>query len=67
MDCVFTLIERESPIGNVTTIGIDLAKSVFSVHGVDALGHEVLRRTPRRHQLSAFIAQQLLVRRGNHD
>ena len=42
---------------NVTTVGIDLAESVFSVHGVDALGHEVLRRTLRRHQLSAFIAQ----------
>jgi transposase len=42
---------------NVTTIGIDLAKSVFSLHGVDALGHEVLRRTLRRNQLSAFLAQ----------
>ena len=42
---------------NVTTIGIDLAKSVFSVHGVDACGREVLRRTLRRHQLMAFVAQ----------
>jgi transposase len=42
---------------NVTTIGIDLAKSVFSLHGVDALGQEVLRRTLRRNQLNAFIAQ----------
>ena len=42
---------------NVTTIGIDLAKSVFSLHGVDAAGQEVLRRTLRRSQLTAFIAQ----------
>ena len=42
---------------NVTTVGIDLAKSVFSLHGVDAAGHEVLRRTVRRNQLVAVIAQ----------
>jgi transposase len=42
---------------NVTTIGIDLAKSVFSLHGVDAHGQTVLRRTVRRHQLGALIAQ----------
>jgi hypothetical protein len=32
----------------VTTVGIDLAKSVFSLHGVDAKGKTVLRRTVRR-------------------
>ena len=32
-------------MGNVTTVGIDLAKNVFSVHGVDSCGREVLRRT----------------------
>ena len=26
---------------NVTTVGIDLAKNVFSVHGVDKAGREV--------------------------
>ena len=29
---------------NVTTIGLDLAKSVFQVHGVDADGVAVLRQ-----------------------
>src|SRR5580765_4437021 len=29
---------------NVTTIGLDIAKSVFQVHGVDAVGEVVLRR-----------------------
>jgi len=27
---------------NVTTIGLDIAKSVFQVHGVDAVGAVVL-------------------------
>jgi transposase len=44
-------------MSNVTTVGIDLAKNVFSVHGVDASGHELLRRTVRREQLLALIAQ----------
>jgi transposase len=28
----------------ITTIGLDIAKSVFQVHGVDAEGHLVIRR-----------------------
>jgi len=32
----------------VTTLGIDLAKSVFSLHGVGGAGQVVLRRTVRR-------------------
>src|SRR5882762_11313031 len=32
----------------VTTLGIDLAKSVFSLHGVGGAGQAVLRRTVRR-------------------
>ncbi|MDH4256311.1 MAG: transposase [Gammaproteobacteria bacterium] len=44
-------------MSNVTTVGIDLAKNVFSVHGVDAKGREVLRRTVRRDQLAALVAQ----------
>jgi transposase len=40
----------------VTTIGIDLAKSVFQVHGVDSRGHAVLRKQLRRIQLQPFFA-----------
>jgi hypothetical protein len=29
---------------NVTTIGLDIAKTVFQVHGVDAVGAVVIRR-----------------------
>jgi transposase len=32
----------------ITTVGIDLAKNVFSLHGVDATDKTVLRRTVRR-------------------
>ena len=42
---------------NVTTVGIDLAKNVFSVHGVNAKVARVLRRTVRRDQLLALVAR----------
>ncbi len=32
----------------ITTVGIDLAKSVFSLHRVDGAGRVVLRKTVRR-------------------
>jgi len=35
---------KEPSIMNVTTIGIDLAKSVFQLHGVDAAGEIVFRK-----------------------
>ena len=42
---------------NVTTVGIDLAKNVFSVHGVDTAGRQILRRSVRRNQLHRLVAQ----------
>ena len=35
-------------MNEVITIGIDLAKNVFQVHGVDKEGHVVIRRPLRR-------------------
>ena len=32
----------------VTTIGFDIAKSVFQVHGVDAAGQVIIRRQLKR-------------------
>ena len=32
----------------VSTIGLDIAKSVFQVHGVDAVGQVVIRRQLKR-------------------
>jgi transposase len=45
-------------MGHVVTIGLDLAKSVFQVHGVDAAGEVVVRRQIRRSQLLQFFAKQ---------
>jgi transposase len=37
----------------ITTIGLDIAKSVFQVHGVDATGRVVMRRQLKRRQVLA--------------
>ena len=39
----------------VTTIGLDIAKSVFQVHGVDAAGQVVIRRKLKRRYILAFF------------
>jgi transposase len=39
----------------VTTIGLDIAKSVFQVHGVNAEGNVVLRRQLKRRYVLAFF------------
>jgi len=39
----------------ITTIGLDIAKSVFQVHGVDADGQVVLRRKLKRRYVLAFF------------
>jgi len=39
----------------ITTIGLDIAKSVFQVHGVDADGHVVVRRQLKRRYVLAFF------------
>ena len=38
-----------------TTIGLDIAKSVFQVHGVDVRGNVVLRRQIKRRYILAFF------------
>ena len=39
----------------ITTIGFDIAKSVFQVHGVDASGRVVIRRQLKRRSVLAFF------------
>ncbi len=39
----------------LTTIGIDLAKNVFQVHGVDERGKAVLKKPLKRHQVLPFF------------
>ena len=41
---------------NATTIGLDIAKQVFQVHGVDRAGKTVLRKQLKRAQVLAFFA-----------
>jgi transposase len=40
---------------SISTIGLDIAKSVFQVHGVDAAGQVVIRRQLKRRQVLAFF------------
>ena len=39
----------------VTTIGLDIAKSVFQVHGIDAEGKVLIRRKLKRRYVLAFF------------
>ena len=39
----------------ITTIGLDIAKSVFQFHGVDAAGEVVIRRQLKRRSVLAFF------------
>ena len=45
-------------MSKVITIGVDLAKNVFQVHGVDAEGTVVVRRQLRRRQVLALFKKQ---------
>jgi hypothetical protein len=54
---------------SISTIGLDIAKSVFQVHGVDAAGQVVLRRQLRRGQVWTFFQKLppcLVSRRAPH-
>ena len=39
----------------IMTIGLDIAKSVFQVHGIDASGQVILRRQLKRRYVLAFF------------
>ena len=41
----------------ITTVGLDLAKSVFQVHAADREGRPVVRRKLRRQQVLDFFAK----------
>jgi transposase len=45
-------------MGEVTTIGLDIAKAVFQAHGADATGSVVFRKKLSRGRLLAFFASQ---------
>ncbi|MCZ6496072.1 MAG: hypothetical protein O6924_07825, partial [Alphaproteobacteria bacterium] len=44
-------------MNKVTTIGLDLSKNVFPVHGVDASGEVVIRKPLHRRQVMPFFGK----------
>lgn len=44
-------------MSEITTVGLDMAKNVFQVHGADASGLGALRKKMRRDQVLAFFSQ----------
>jgi transposase len=45
----------------VTTIGLDIAKSVLQVHGIDAAGQVLIRRQLKRRYVLAFFSEAATV------
>lgn len=45
-------------MSEITTVGIDLAKNVFQIHGVDQRGKTVVRKQLRRKQVAEFFANR---------
>jgi transposase len=43
-------------MAEIATIRLDIAKSVFQVHGIDAAGHVAVRRQLRRSHMLKFFA-----------
>ncbi len=46
---------KEPPTKEISTIGLDLAKNVFQLHGVSPTDEVVVRKTLRRAQMLAFF------------
>jgi hypothetical protein len=57
-----THIEKEPSTMDITTLGIDLAKSVFQLHGVNAQGVIVLQKKLRRGAVVKFLSKLGAVR-----
>src|SRR5262245_61013225 len=49
------MIRRSQVMQTTTTIGLDIAKSVFQVHGIDGDGNVVVRRQLKRRYVLTFF------------
>jgi transposase len=49
--------QKEPSTMQITTVGLDLAKKVFQVHGIDETGEVVVRRSLRRGQVMPFFGR----------
>ena len=43
-------------MNTISTLGIDIAKNTFQIHGADHTGKAVMRKRMSRHQLAAYVA-----------
>lgn len=43
-------------IMNISVLGIDIAKNIFQLHGVDSSGKRVLKKRIERDKLSVYVA-----------
>lgn len=41
---------------NISVLGIDIAKNIFQLHGVDSSGKRVLKKRIERDKLSVYVA-----------
>src|SRR5690349_5809496 len=51
----FIQTKEESPMKDIKTIAIDLAKNIFQVHGADRDGKTVLSKRLKRSELITFM------------
>jgi transposase len=49
-------MKKEESKMNATTIGVDIAKMIFQVHGVDLGGRRIIKKKMKRAQVLAFFA-----------
>ena len=50
---------------NISVLGIDIAKNIFQLHGVDSSGKRILKQRIEREKLSAYVANLPLDLFGN--
>ncbi len=48
--------KRPLMMDEITTIGLDIPKRIFVVHGADSAGNGLLRKKLRREEVHAFVA-----------
>lgn len=64
VEVVETTTLRGATHTEITTIGLDLAKSVFQVHAVDSAGRTVVGKALRRAEILPFFAKLPLCQFG---